>query len=215
MTLEGVQLLPGRVVDVADRLSGAGFTTRAIDSGLAIADAGVKLYVPSTEQDAAVEAVSAAPVDAVDLDASFFGEPGESKIEVWPVDAHHGIAGVRLGQMRSEVRQRMGEGMHSVVSATRSMDHYWTEGIVAKFDADDRVVDVIALAPAKPAMGDIEVLGRSYGELSDALTTAGFSIREAPAELYVEELGASVWWSRDSEEPLPSVAVAVGASQSA
>ncbi len=90
------------------------------------------------------------------------------------------------------------------------MDHYWAEGLVAKFDAEDRVVDVIALAPAKPTLGDIGLLGRSYNELRDVLMAAGFSIQDKPAELYVAELGVSVWWSRDSEEPLPSVAVAVG-----
>ncbi len=80
VTLGGVQLfLPGRAVEVADHLRDGGFATRPIDSGLSIVGAGVNLYIPSTENDAAVESVSAASGNLGELDVSFFSVSQENR----------------------------------------------------------------------------------------------------------------------------------------
>jgi hypothetical protein len=210
--IDEVQLMPGRASDVADRLRSRGYILSTIDSGLSVEGVGVSLFIPSTEANAVVEAVSVASKNLGELDISFFGEPGGSRVASWPVEADSGIGGIRFGDLRSEVRQRMGEGMSSSSGAGSRMDHYWAEGLVAKFDAEDHVVEVIALAPAKPTIDGIEVLDKSYGDLRDSLTAAGFGLQEKPAELHIPELNASIWWSRDTREAIPSVAVAVPGS---
>lgn len=207
--LGDVQLMPGRAREVVDRLGESGVATCPSDSGFSIVGAGVNLYVPSAEGGAVVEAVSATSSAMGEMSFSFFGEPAEAKVAAWPVEAGGGIADVRFGQLRSEVRLCMGEGMCSTIDGMQKTDHYWAEGLVVTFDADDRVVEVFALAPAKPTMGGVEVLGRSYDVLRGALVQAGFSVCDKPAELYVVELGASVWWSSDSDSSLPSIAVAM------
>lgn len=80
VSLGEVRLMPGRARDVADRLREHGFATRPADSGLSVVDTGIRLYVPSSEEDAVVKAVSAASRSAGELDIAFFGEPGEAKV---------------------------------------------------------------------------------------------------------------------------------------
>ena len=203
-----VQLMPGRADEVVGQLRAAGYDPREDEAGYAIGDAGVVLFVPSSESGARVESVSAKSRDLGELDIAFFGESDGPTVTAWPVEPGVGIAEVRFGETRDAVRARMGEGMSWSTGGGRT-DQYWGEGLVVTFDGDDRVSEIVAVAPAEPAVAGVEVLGRTYDALRAAFAAVGVPVSVRPAELYLPDLDVSVWWTRTDNPEVPASAVAM------
>jgi hypothetical protein len=211
VALGGVTLVPGTVGDVVRDLELHGFVIQRVESGHAIEGTGIELFTPSSAEGAEVKGVAVRPVPFGDLDVEFFGLPDSSSIRDWPVEPRVGIAGVHLGQERSEVRRRMGEGAGFPLTAERSVDHYWNESLYVIFDAAGRVREVVAVAPAKPRIGGIELLGMTYPDACSALAVAGFRMSAQPAEIWLPDIEVSVRW-KTIDDSAPAVAIAVARS---
>lgn len=208
VTLDGVTLIPGSVSDVVRDLERHGFEVRRVESGRVIEGKGVELFTPSSEEGAEIKGVAVRAVDAGELGIEFFGSPGGSSVQDWSVEPRIGVAGVRLGQGRSEIRRRMGEGAGFPLSADKALDHYWAEGLYVIFDAAERVCEIVAVEPAKPRVCGVEPLRMTYSEAYEALAAAGCRMTTGPAEIWLPDLDISVRWTR-IDDAAPAVAVAM------
>ncbi|WP_430498447.1 hypothetical protein ACQRWP_26065 [Micromonospora trifolii] len=207
--LNGVQLMPSPVREALQRLDEAGMTYHAVDGGFAIDGTGVELYAPGTTPDSSVEAVSAWPYIETDPEITFFEGAAEPLAE-WNVESG-AIAGIGIGESRASVRDRLGSGMASTLGPDESMDRYWGEGLIVRYDSAGRSSEVVAVDPALPSLNGIGLLGRTYADVRADLTNASIHYEARAAEIRIPGLKAHVLWKKPAESAL-AVAVSVRAS---
>ncbi|WP_144126289.1 hypothetical protein [Catellatospora sichuanensis] len=221
VTYRGVPLA-GPAAEVMAALRGIGVDLVEDSSGCTFAEHSIALYVPSSEPDAPVEAVSAfgpgRVMDVNDLNEFPAGERASAPGRVYQVVSGVGVGPVRLGEPRADVRRKLNGGMSWTLppgSREPEEDHFWEDGLVVEYGPDGLVrrifvtkadrVDYhgVDLKPPYPAVLD---------DVRQALLAGGHTVVDGEALLDLPGTGVQVWISRaDAEMPLPVCAVVVSA----
>jgi hypothetical protein len=214
--------LAGEAGTVLAALRAAGVEATAADSGWNLADGAISLSATSRDPDEPIKAVTVfGPGHETGGEIVFFpaGADAAPPAGTHVVSPGNGVAPVRLGEPRDDVRRRCNGGVcwqYPAGSREPVEDTFFQEGLVVRYGADLRVerifvtkaeavlLDGVNLMPAHPA---------TVADVRSALERAGHEVTGSEAAIAIAGTGVQVLTRRPSTSgygPMPVSCVAVG-----
>jgi hypothetical protein len=194
VTFRGVRL-GGAAAEVVAALRDAGAEpVEDHEGGWELAGGAVHLAVEPDEPDAEVEGVTvAAPShvggDIIRVDGGATGEPVLSHT----VEPGRGLGVVTLGEPRAAVRRRLHEAMTSTTGPGTAEDHFWADGLVVRYSADDRVERISVHKADRVDYAGVTVLPGMFDEVRQTLLDAGHAIEDRELAVEIRGTGIQLW----------------------
>ncbi len=135
--------------------------------------------------------------------------PGPVSSRDWAITDELGFRWLRLGDLRQDVRARLGEWRtFKRTPSAPETDQFISLGIMVTFDADDRATLIEVGEPGAPTLAGVGLIGRLLDEVAQDLEKAGFTVSRGSFGALIQAWGVGLY----SEDGLVVAGVGIGVS---